>query len=98
MQVWDQLTVVDGLLYRVFKDQEQNGFSLLSPRSTAIELLAALNEGVGGGHLGQENLADLRNSSTGQRVGAKRATRKHTPASRRAPLGTFQRITTKISM
>jgi len=56
-QLWNQLTVNNGLLYRMFKDQNQDRCWLQFgvPQKYHSEVLASLHEGVASGHLGQEN-------------------------------------------
>ena len=55
-QLWEQLTVINGLLYRMFKEpnKDQHWFQLVVPQEHRPRILAALHEGVAGGHLGQE--------------------------------------------
>ena len=55
-QLWNQLTVKNGLLYRMLNDQneDQCWLQLRLPSKFRSEVLASLHEGVAGGHLGQE--------------------------------------------
>ena len=55
-QLWEQLTVINGLLYRMFKEpnKDQHWFQLVVPQEHCSRILAALHEGVAGGHLRQE--------------------------------------------
>ena len=101
-KLWDQLTVSNGLLYRMFKDQSQDRswLQLVVSQKHRSEVLAALHEGVAGGHLGQEktfNRVKERFYWPGYYDDTRRwcqtcascATRKQPPTARRAPLGTI---------
>ena len=102
LQLWDQLTVIDGLLYRRFLEpkSDQQWIQLVVPKKCRPEILAALHEGVAGGHLGQEKTfhrvrerfywpgywSDVRHWCE---TCASCATRKSSTQPRRAPLGTI---------
>ena len=101
-QLWDQLTVSNGLLYRMFKDQSQDRpwLQLMAPQKHHSEVLAALHKGVASGHLGQEKTFNrvkerfywpgyYDNSNRCCQTCASCATRKQPPTARRAPLGTI---------
>jgi len=61
-QMWDQLTVVNEFLYRIYKEPKQNQhwFQLVVPQEHRHRILAALHEGVVGGHLGQKTFSRLK--------------------------------------
>ena len=56
VQLWDQLTLRDGLLYRYFmKEESDNGhLQLVVPSVYRDDILQELHAGVVGGHLGQD--------------------------------------------
>ena len=56
IQLWDQLEVCDGLLYRKYEsaDGDRCYLQLIVPASHCNEILKTLHEGVAGGHLGQD--------------------------------------------
>ena len=56
LQIWDQLLVCDGVLYRHFKTPDGNKTSLqmVVPQDLRREVLVDLHEGTMGGHLGVE--------------------------------------------
>ena len=101
-QLWDQLTVINGLLYRIFEEpkQDRHWFQLVVPQEHRPKVLAALHEGVAGGHLGQEKTFSRikerfywpgywNDTRKWCQTCISCATRKHAPTSRRAPLGTI---------
>jgi len=101
-QVWDQLTVVNELLYRIYKEPKQNQhwFQLIVPQEHRNKILAALHERVVGGHLGQEKTFSRvkewfywpgywTDTCKWCQTCASCATRKPTSISKRAPLGTL---------
>jgi len=55
-QVWDQLIVKDGVLYRWFAgpDDNSNHLQLVVPSNLRPEILESLHGGIVGGHLGHE--------------------------------------------
>jgi len=55
-QLWNQLTINNGLLYRMFKDQSQDRcwLQFVVPQEYCSEVLASLHEGVASGYLRQE--------------------------------------------
>jgi len=55
-QFWDQRTLNNELLHRMFKDQSQDRYWLqfVVPQKCHSEVLALLHEGAASGHLGQE--------------------------------------------
>lgn len=55
-QLWDQLTLSDGLLYHIFMgmDDSQNWLQLVVPRKHREEILELLHDGPAGGHLGHD--------------------------------------------
>ena len=101
-QLWDQLTVLDGLLYRQFADSSKSQYwvQLVVPKKYRSEILAALHDGVAGGHLGQEKTFSrvrerfywpgyFTDTSNWCQTCASCATRKPPSTTRRAPLGTI---------
>ena len=56
IQLWDQLEVHNGLLYRCFVDTstEKSHLQLIVPACFRKEVLQELHAGVVGGHLGQD--------------------------------------------
>ena len=56
VQLWDQLTLHDGLLYRYFmKEESDNGhLQLVVPSVYRDDILQELHAGVVGGHLGKD--------------------------------------------
>ena len=57
LQLWDQLTFVNGLLYRMFcgSSHNQQCLQFIFPKKYCSEILATLHERTAGGHLGQDN-------------------------------------------
>ena len=56
-QLWDQLVVVNGVLYRrfeSFKGKKQDHLQLVVPTEMREQILRELHEGVASGHLGQD--------------------------------------------
>ena len=55
-ELWDQIIVKDGVLYRVFvgQDDKSNHFQFVVPENLREEVLEALHSGIAGGHLGHE--------------------------------------------
>ena len=101
-QLWEQLTVINVLLCRVFKEpnKDQHWFQLIVPREHRPRILTALHEGVAGGHLGQEKTFNKikerfywpgywNDTCNWCQTCASCATRKSTPTPRRAPLGSI---------
>ena len=101
-QVWNQLTVRNGLLHRLFNDQSDDRcwLQLILPSKFRSEVLASLHEGVAGGHLGQEKTFNrvkerfywpgyYKDVCSWCQTCVSCATRKQPPATRRAPLGTI---------
>ena len=63
VQLWEQLVVRDGILYRLFKDPmgREERLQLVAPRLQWDEVLTDLHEGELGGHLGiEKTLAQLK--------------------------------------
>ena len=58
MQLWDQLIVRDGILYRQYAHptKEKSHLQLIIPKSLRDEVLEDLHEGALGGHLGMEKM------------------------------------------
>ena len=57
LQIWDQLTISDGVLYRLFLDTTQPSgtrYQLVVPRCMRHKVLKEVHEGAMGGHLGEE--------------------------------------------
>ena len=56
VQLWDQLFVKNGILWRFFEDMDGlDGVNqLVVPDSLKNEVLSGVHEGIGGGHLGVE--------------------------------------------
>ena len=56
IQLWNQLFVKNGVLYRLFSGPEcsSSTVQLLVPDSIKEEILYGIHEGIGGGHLGVE--------------------------------------------
>ena len=54
-QQWEQLTVLDGVLWRVYaQPREDRGWTqLVVPKKFRLDILRELHEGVAGGHLGE---------------------------------------------
>ena len=60
VQLWDQLCVREGVLYRVacYNAEHSNYvLQLVVPKSQQDEVLSRTHEGIGGGHLGVEKSA-----------------------------------------
>lgn len=102
-QLWDQLCVRDGLLYRVFvgQDDQLDHFQLVVPAKLREDVLDSLHGGVAGGHLGHEktfNRVKERfywpgywNDTRDWCLACHQcSTRKSPTHPRRAPLGTIQ--------
>ena len=55
-QLWDQLAIVDGLLYRQYEQRDGSRVvpQLVVPMSRREEVLRDMHEGVMGGHLGED--------------------------------------------
>ena len=55
-QLWDQLVIKGGILYRLFAgpEDESNHLQLAVPEVFRPEVLESLHEGIAGGHLGHE--------------------------------------------
>jgi len=69
-QEWDQLTALNGLLYRIYKEPKQSWFQLVVPQENRNKILVELQEGVVGGHLGQEKtFSRVKDGFTGQGIG-----------------------------
>ena len=61
-QLWDQLQVSKGILFRIFHDSTTNTSQLVVPTSLHSEVLEHIHAGSGGGHLGQtKTLQKLKN-------------------------------------
>ena len=63
LQIWDQLTVSDGVLYRLFLDTTQPSgthYQLVVPRCMRNKVLKKVHEGTIGGHLGEEKTLQKR--------------------------------------
>ena len=102
-QVWDQLIVKDGVLYRWFAgpDDSSNHLQLVVPLDLRSEVLESLHGGIVGGHLGHEKTfsriqgrfywpgywSDTRDWCL---TCHECSTRKTSTHPRRAPLGTIQ--------
>ena len=56
MQLWDQLIVRNGMLYRQHENEYGSGshLQLVVPRQACEEILQDIHGGVVGGHLGRE--------------------------------------------
>ena len=103
-QLWDQIVVKDGVLYRAFvgQDDKSNHFQFVVPANLREEVLEALLSGIAGGHLGHEKTfsrvqkrfywpgywSDTRDFCL--TCCHECSTRKSPTQSRRAPLGTIQ--------
>ena len=101
-QLWGQLVLSQGLLYRMFEgpNDNQSWLQLIVPRKHRQEILAFIHEGPAGGHLGHEKtLGRLRerfywpgywnDSYNWCQACASCASRKSSAPSRRAPMGTI---------
>ena len=102
-ELWDQLTVREGVLYRLFlgPDDTCNHLQLVVPYNLRSGILEALHGGVVGGHLGHEKtFSHVRerfywpgywNDTRDWCLACQEcSTRKSPTHSRRAPLGTVQ--------
>ena len=60
VQLWDQLIVTNGLLWRMFEDVEGGSShpQLVVPRAFRDNILQELHSGAAGGHLGQRKSAE----------------------------------------
>ena len=69
-QLWDQLVLKEGLLYRKFFDCKHSAavtYLLVVPLSLRQRILKEVHEGVFGGHLGEEKtFHNLKFHTTGQ--------------------------------
>ena len=56
MQLWDQLIVRNGVLYRQYEDEGGSGshLQLVVPRKSREEILQDIHGGAVGGHLGEK--------------------------------------------
>jgi len=102
LQLWDQLTVVNGLLYRMFCESSHNQQCLqfIVPKIHRSEILPTLHEGTAGGHLGQDKTFSRvkecfywpgywNDTHHWSQTCASCVTRKPLTQSRRAPLNTI---------
>ena len=66
VQLWDQLIVTNGLLWRMFEDAEGGSFhpQLVVPRALRDNILQELHSGAAGGHLGSEKVLSQQKSVT----------------------------------
>ena len=57
-QLWDQLFIKDGALYRRFHvlDSSSSVIQLIVPDTLKEKVMYGVHEGIGGGHLGWRNL------------------------------------------
>ena len=101
-QLWDQLIVINGVLYRQFSEpqRDQKWLQFVVPKNHRSDILASLHDGVAGGHLGQEKTFGRvkerfywpgywNDTCSWCQTCASCATRKSPPVSKRAPLGTI---------
>lgn len=58
VQLWDQLLVRDGTLYRQYEDEQGSGchLQLVAPKPKREEILRDLHSGAWGGHLGEKKM------------------------------------------
>ena len=74
LQIWDQPTVSNGVLYRLFLDTSQPSGTrcqLVVPQCMRDNVLKEVHEGAMGGHLGEEKaLQNRRNGFTGLGTGS----------------------------